>query len=308
MTRFLLTPFLIVATVLSPLTAAFSTPNQAASIQSLLSDLQPRIAKLKDVTAKVLPSDADADTIITNDVFYLRYLLEEQYDTDDERAEALKATLEWRTGEGKAIVDSAREASEAAMSEGGWNNDPVRNAAPHASLINTHITPAQCITTTSNAGDLIYCIRAGKIDDAALMSSVSIDQMVDFFLYCKEVNAAMADRRSLELNKLVKIVSLNDLSGVKLIGGSSDFRNSLSAASKRANDLYPSLNGITLLLNLPRLLGALVKLFTPLFPAAVRERLRFERGPLKDVEDLREIIVGGEKRDEFMKQIDELVY
>ena len=32
-----------------------------------------------------------------------------------------------------------------------------------------------------------------------------------------------------------------------------------------------------MLLNLPRLLGALVKLFTPLFPESVRAKLRFER-------------------------------
>ena len=31
-----------------------------------------------------------------------------------------------------------------------------------------------------------------------------------------------------------------------------------------------------MLLNLPRLLGALVKLFTPLFPPAVRKKLKFD--------------------------------
>jgi hypothetical protein len=33
-------------------------------------------------------------------------------------------------------VDLAREAVEKAMANGGWDNDPVRNAAPHAELIN----------------------------------------------------------------------------------------------------------------------------------------------------------------------------
>ena len=32
-----------------------------------------------------------------------------------------------------------------------------------------------------------------------------------------------------------------------------------------------------MLLNLPRLLGALVKLFTPLFPESVRAKLKFDR-------------------------------
>jgi hypothetical protein len=140
------------------------------------------------------------------------------------------------------------------------------------------------------------------------MSSVTVDEMIDFFLYVKEVNAAVADMRSLETDSLIKIVTCNDLIGVKLVGGSSDFRSALSLSSKKATELYPSLSGRTLLLNLPALLGALVKLFTPLFPAAVMERIRFERGPLKNVEDLMQIVESGAARDEFIKQMDELVY
>ena len=117
--------------------------------------------------------------------------------------------------------------------------------------------------------------------------------MVDFFIYCKEVNSAVADLRSLKADVLVKLITCNDLAGVKLVGGSPDLRKSLSAASKKANELYPTFNGRTLMLNPPVLLGVLAKLFTPLFPEAVRNRLRFESGPLKDVGDLREISIGG---------------
>ena len=49
-------------------------------------------------------------------------------------------------------------------------------------------------------------------------------------------------------------------------------------------------------------------LFTPLFPKVVMERIRFERGPLKDVEDLVQIAKSGAVRDEFIQQMDELVY
>jgi len=140
------------------------------------------------------------------------------------------------------------------------------------------------------------------------MSAVSIDEMVDFFLYCKEVNAMVADMRSLQTDSLIKIVTCNDLKGVKLVGGSKDFRASLSAASKKANALYPSLNGRTLMLNLPSLLGPLVSIFKLLLPKAVTKRLRFENGPLKDVEDLREIADGGKGRDEFVDQVNALAY
>ena len=68
------------------------------------------------------------------------------------------------------------------------------------------------------------------------------------------------------------------------------------------------MNGRTLLLNLPTLLGALVKIFNKLLPAAVRDRIRFESGPLRNMEDLREIAEDGAGRAEFLSQMDVLAY
>jgi hypothetical protein len=170
------------------------------------------------------------------------------------------------------------------------------------------LTPVNAISTTSSQNDLVYCIRAGQIDDVGLMEAVSVDELVDFFLYVKEVNAIVCNQRSADTDKLSKIVTCNDLKGVKLIGGSATFRQALSASSKVAINLYPATAGPTLLLNLPPLLSALVKLFTPLFPAEVNKRLKFAQGPLKDVESLTQIVPGGSKRDQFMKQLDDLVY
>lgn len=160
----------------------------------------------------------------------------------------------------------------------------------------------------TNAGDLCYCIRAGKIDDVALMSKVSVEEMTDFFLYAKEVNAIVANKRSEAQGRLVCVLTANDLGGVKLVGGDATFRKALSAASTKANALYPNLAGPTFLLNLPRLLSALTKLFTPLFPEEVRKKLKFERGPLENVE-LTEISHSGDqaKREKFLTDIDNML-
>lgn len=290
--------------------SAFSSAiiSSKPSLQSLLTTHQSEIDSLKSIATSISTNEAISPK---NDVFYLRYILEPAYADADERETALKSNIDWRMNEGLSIVTSAHDAIALAVSsdDGRWKNDPVRQAAPHSSKINEYITTTQCITTTlPSTNDLVYCIRAGKIDDAALMSAVSIDDMVDFFLYCKEVNAQIADRNSLQSDSLVKIITCNDLTSVKLIGGSKDFRSSLSLASKKANGLYPSLNGKTLLLNLPKLLGALVKLFTPLLPKAVVERISFANGPLGSVEDLREIVLGGKGREEFVKEVGELAY
>lgn len=243
-------------------------------------------------------------------MFYLRYCLKDGT-TEEEKKALLESNMGWRMTEGKEIVQSAKKAVEAAMESGSWNNEPVRDMAPHAEIVNKYITPAQCLTTTIRTGDLCYCIRAGQIDDVSLMSEVSLEQMTEFFLYCKEINSIVANMRSVESDKVVDVLTANDLNGVKLVGGDATFRKALSAASTKANELYPSLSGPTFLLNLPKLLGALVKLFTPLFPEEVRKRLKFERGPLSKVNNLVEISGlskgNAATREQFLDDIDKLL-
>jgi len=295
----------VILSLLPALGLGFSVSNPPVS--SLLSQHAASIASLKSEAAKIVPS-VDVEPYC-NDVFYLRYCLEDELDSDDARIEQLQENLQWRLGDGKAICDAAQKAVAEATAGDAWNNDPVRNAAPNADKINKHITPKQSLTTTTSAKDLLYVVRAGKIDDVNLMSSLgSSDEMVDFFVYCKEVNACTANLRSLESDRLTYLLTVNDLNNVKLVGGDASFRSALSKSSKVTNNLYPSLMGPTLMLNLPRLLSALVKLFTPLFPEKVRARLKFDSGPLKDVDDLMDISYGGKHRQAFLDEIDKLVY
>ncbi len=288
---------LLVAMMIASTTAFGVKEPVSTLLQRHVSD----IARLREEAQSIV---GNIDCVpYNNDVFYLRYCLEEK------GVDALKENLAWRTGTGKAICEAAVTAFEKATSGSTkWDNEPVRDAAPNANSINKYITPSTCLTTSSSNGDLVYCIRAGLIDDVALMGSVSKETMVDYFLYCKEVNALVANDRSLEMNKVLYVITANDLGGLQLLGGDATFRQALGAASKEANKLYPALNGPTLLLNLPRLVSALVKLFTPLFPPEVNARLKFERGPLSKVNELIDISYGGKDRAEFLQEIDRLCY
>uniref|UniRef100_A0A7S2WAI5 CRAL-TRIO domain-containing protein n=1 Tax=Rhizochromulina marina TaxID=1034831 RepID=A0A7S2WAI5_9STRA len=139
------------------------------------------------------------------------------------------------------------------------------------------------------------------------MSQVTPEEMVDFFLYCTEVNWQVLNARSDRMGRLCKVVTANDLSGIDLFGDAT-FRKALSASSKQGNALYPSLTGPTLLLNLPKLLGALVKVFKPLFPPAVQKKLKFEQGPLGDVQDLTSLLTPtSPSRDKFLSEIQALL-
>mmetsp|Transcript_17244 Transcript_17244/g.22437 ORF Transcript_17244/g.22437 Transcript_17244/m.22437 type:complete len:296 (+) Transcript_17244:88-975(+) len=271
-----------------------------SGVSTLLQDNAAKISQLKEIASQYPAAPTDS-------IFYLRYCLSDKEDSEIQAQ--LKSNLEWRANEGKVICESASAAIKAATSAGKWDNTPVRDMAPHGSAVNKYITPSQSLTTLLNSGDLCYCIRAGFIDDVALMSEVSVEQMTDFFLYCKEVNALVANMRSEDSDQLIQVLTANDLTGVKLIGGDKTFRKALGAASTKANALYPNLSGPTFLLNLPTLLNALVKLFTPLFPEDVRKRLKFAKGPLKNVSDMSEISPSGDaaSRALFLKQIDDLL-
>lgn len=274
-------------------------------VSKLISENAEKISCLKEAAAAIA-SDAPED-----DVFYLRYALTGA--DEEEMKSRLEENVRWRSSdEGRLVCEAAKVAIEKATSGDSWNNDPVRAAAPFASVINDFITEASIVTTSSRAGDLIYCIRAASIDDTALMNTISVEDLSKFFLYTKEVNAAVANQRSIDSDRLVCVCTANDLSGIKIVGGSAEFRKALSAASQRANELYPSLSGPSLLLNLPRLLTALVKIFTPLFPEEVRKKIKFARGPLSDVTALNEILAGsggdGSKRDNFLTAVEELIY
>lgn len=274
-------------------------------VSTLISENTEENSCLKEAALAIV-SDAPDD-----DVFYLRYALTGV--DDEEMKSRLEDNIKWRSSdEGRLICDAAKTAIAEATSGDKWNNDPVRSAAPFASVVNEYITEASIVTTSSRSGDLIYCIRAASIDDTALMDAIGVEDMSKWFLWTKEVNAAVANQRSIESDRLVCVCTANDLSGIKIVGGSADFRKALSAASQKANELYPMLSGPSLLLNLPRLLGALAKLFTPLFPEEVRKKIKFARGPLSDVTALSEILAGdggdASKRGSFLDAVDELVY
>merc|ERR1740136_504106 len=62
---------------------------------------------------------------------------------------ALEEALQYRRGAGKAIVTAAREAVREATEGGGWDNGPVRDAAPHAGVINRFIDPTNILTLST---------------------------------------------------------------------------------------------------------------------------------------------------------------
>lgn len=291
-----------------PVSVKLSSDETAEGTVSLaLSELRRRTSSACASANNVLPFASD--DAAGAEVWLLRFLatgLEPGSTIDVASAEeAVRDSLAWRLGEGRAIVEAACTSYAKATEAGAWNNEPVLAAAPFSSKISPHIGPAKLLTLRNARGDgLIYAIRAGQIDDKALMASVTAEELADFFLYAKAVNERVCASLAAQTNRLSDVVTVNDLSSVDLFGDAT-FRDALSAASKVGDKIFPGLAGPTLLLNLPALLQALVKIFTPLFPASVQKRLKFAKYPLASPETF--LDRASPERADFLNKVDAIL-
>ena len=189
-----------------------------SNLKSLIAANQKRIASLASISNGV------------PEITLLRFAL--QFPNDADAQSALRDTLRWREGDGRYIVDSAAAAVAAATANGGWENEYVRSAAPYASKINKYITSKNILTISMNEGDLMYVIRASSIDDKALMDNISVDQLVEFLLYVKEVHSLIVNARSENTGRLCGVLFANDISGIRNIPDKR-FSQALTASSQQ---------------------------------------------------------------------------
>jgi len=268
--------------------------NAGASVQTLLSKKRATV----DALATISPT--------TDELTRLRFAL--AFPTQPQATRPPRETLAYRTGPGKSIITAAADAVAAATANGGWDNEPVRLAAPHADRINRFITEKNILTMSTEDGDLLYVIRASNINDKQLMKTVSIEEMTDFFLYVKEVHNIIANQRSNRTGRMCEVIFANDISGVRK-PPDKNFSKALTESSNQYEKLFPALAGPTLILNLPSVLQLFIGLFKPLFPKTVQERLMFERAPVlgrqKDLGPLS--VMGGGERKRFMAEIAKLL-
>lgn len=226
-----------------------------------------------DELTKALPDDVEM-----SEMDLLRFALAHPED-EREAEKLLMGAIKWRKTKGKNICEAAGAAVAKAQANGGWDNDPVRDAAPHGDIINKYITPKAVITTSTEDGDLVYVIRASQIDDKKLMDNASVEQVCDFFIYAKEVHKIIANQRSATTGRMCSVIFANDIVGVRK-PPDKRFSQALTSSSNQYESLYPSLAGPTMILNLPFILQAFVGLLKPLFPKAVQERLVFTKAPV----------------------------
>merc|ERR1712232_1261994 len=136
---------------------------------------------------------------------------------------------------------------------------------------------------------------------------ITVEQLSEFFMYVKEIHNLVANARSERTGRLCEVVFANDITGVRK-APDSRFSKALSSSSSQYENLYPSLAGPTMILNLPLILQAFVALFKPLFPKSVQARLKFLRAPvLAGCTELTPLASEGSLKKRFIAEIDDLL-
>ena len=118
-------------------TASFN----GANVKATLASNRARVESLASVSPDV------------PEITRLRFAL--AFPDNAEAASALRETVAWRRGAGRSIVDKAAEAVTKATAGGGWDNEAVALAAPHATTINQFITSKSILTLSTDAGPLV---------------------------------------------------------------------------------------------------------------------------------------------------------
>lgn len=241
-----------------------------------------------------------------SEITRLRFAL--AFDTVGEAKSALTDAISYRSkGRGKEVIDAATDAYALAATGGGWDNEVVRNAAPHANIINKYISSKNIVTLSTANDDLVYVIRASAIDDKQMMNEVTVTQLSEFFMYVKEIHNLVANDRSIKNGRLCEVIFANDITGVRK-PPDSRFSKALSSSSAQYENLYPSLAGPTMILNLPFILQAFVALFKPLFPKTVQARLKFLRAPvLANLPELTPLTTDLNTKRKFINEVDSLL-
>ena len=199
--------------LVAPPTARHATRLQATVAEAtgganaaLIDDLASRTKDARLLADDLIPC-ADDDELKT----WLARFLGDDGDVDAAEAK-VRESIEWRTGEGKKICEAARDAVAEATSEGAWTNKPVQEKAPHGGKINAFFEGGRVMNLRNKAGDgLIYAIRAGDIDDKALMSAVSVEELAEFFLYAKAINERACASLSKRTGALATVTTVNEL-------------------------------------------------------------------------------------------------
>mmetsp|Transcript_43064 Transcript_43064/g.58807 ORF Transcript_43064/g.58807 Transcript_43064/m.58807 type:complete len:429 (-) Transcript_43064:77-1363(-) len=123
---------------------------------------------------------------------------------------------------------------------------------PHAEKIQPFY-PILFTSNLSRDGHPLLIELLGKLDPAALMQAVTLDELLAFHVHCVEAIALILDRKAIEKEELTRVIMTVDLKGlgVGLIMQNTRWYSWLGAILKITQGNYPDMSAKILIVNTP---------------------------------------------------------
>mmetsp|Transcript_12151 Transcript_12151/g.30451 ORF Transcript_12151/g.30451 Transcript_12151/m.30451 type:complete len:433 (-) Transcript_12151:84-1382(-) len=223
------------------------------NIDSLITERRGLIDQLASAVSDLTGGSSEFD-----DIFLLRFILTwERRGGLPKAVDACRHTIQWRV-ENKQLLDSV-------CLPGG--------KAPNEDKI-------MKFETVGPAGSLggvepIYCVRTGYCNVKGLMTTFSVQEISDWLHVIKERNYRVCDERTRKTRKLVKCITVVDMTNFSMFGGDKKFYEALGDSSKRAAVNYPQLLGKTVLINAPSFFRVLFGTFSVFMPQTFLDKMAF---------------------------------
>ncbi|CAE8636335.1 unnamed protein product [Polarella glacialis] len=118
--------------------------------------------------------------------------------------------------------------------------------------------------------------RSGLCNAQALMASVTVEEIAEYFLWERQVAFIEVCKTSQETDKLVLMVSVNDLDGASIITGREPkFFEAVKLSSETSAGLFPLLTRKHVMVNSGFLLDTLYRVVSVIMPQRVLDKVAF---------------------------------
>ncbi|GAX80016.1 hypothetical protein CEUSTIGMA_g7455.t1 [Chlamydomonas eustigma] len=191
-----------------------------------------------------------------DDIWLLRFILSAKGDII--KAEKnIRLTLKWRA-EKKLWLQAAKEG--------------LPPPTPNFELFAKNI--ASDVYGRTVDGDMINIVRAGFANPRAVLNIASVEETVDYLMYCRELLFLRCDEETRRTGRLCKAVNVFDLNSFSLSKVHAKFGQVAAKSSKLSEICYPQVIDTQVIINMSGFLMAFVRLLRGLLSSGSQAKLK----------------------------------
>lgn len=197
-----------------------------------------------------------ADPNFGDDIFLLRYILSHHKKGLEKCKQFVIKTMEWRKKYADVLLPLRRDLADVNC------DDKIRPYMPGGLHYNTL------------DGHPLFLVRNGIANPHLVMKTgITSEQLSEWMVLTKECSHAYCDAQSRLLNRLIKIVSIQDFKYSSMKAFNRGFMAGVTSSSHVSESVYPQLLKKSVIVNMPYLLKKVTALTLKLLPHGLQEKI-----------------------------------